>query len=77
MSGNEILLNLENYEHLRPSELCAALIELSKREGHEGKKLLKQLNLGFLCNNWDIHILDLTGKYLANITWICFGIVII
>ncbi|KAL4433386.1 hypothetical protein ABPG74_017490 [Tetrahymena malaccensis] len=35
MTGNEILLNLENYENLRASEICGALIELSKREGHE------------------------------------------
>jgi len=33
MSGNEILLNLENYASLRPTEICSALIELSKRDG--------------------------------------------
>lgn len=32
ISGNEILLHLENAENLRPSELCSALIELHKRE---------------------------------------------
>lgn len=35
MSGNEILLNLENPNLLRPSELCSALIEISKHEGSE------------------------------------------
>ncbi|EGR34585.1 hypothetical protein IMG5_006460 [Ichthyophthirius multifiliis] len=33
LSGNEILLYLEQYKNLRPSELCSALIELSRREG--------------------------------------------
>lgn len=35
MSGNQILINLEFPENLRPSELCGALIELSKRPGSE------------------------------------------
>lgn len=36
MTGNEILLNLQNHIHLRPSELCSALIEITKREGSCG-----------------------------------------
>lgn len=32
MTGNEILLHLENPSNLRDSELCSALIELSKRD---------------------------------------------
>lgn len=32
MTGNEILLHLENPENLRETELCGALIELSKKE---------------------------------------------
>lgn len=32
MSGNQILLHLENPENLRESELCSALIEISKKE---------------------------------------------
>ena len=32
MGGNEILLNLENYEHFSNSELVSALIELAKRD---------------------------------------------
>ena len=35
MSGNEILLNLENVEYLRLSELINSLIELGKRKGQE------------------------------------------
>lgn len=33
MTGNEILLNLSNVEHLRPSEFASALLELGKRDG--------------------------------------------
>eukprot|EP01017_Pseudomicrothorax_dubius_P041950 TRINITY_DN6780_c0_g2_i4.p2 TRINITY_DN6780_c0_g2~~TRINITY_DN6780_c0_g2_i4.p2 ORF type:complete len:394 (-),score=106.76 TRINITY_DN6780_c0_g2_i4:2936-4117(-) len=33
MTGNEILLNLENAQHFRPSELAGALVELGKRPG--------------------------------------------
>ena len=33
-SGNEILLNLDNYEHLADSELVSGLIELAKRDSH-------------------------------------------
>lgn len=32
MSGNEILLNLDNHENLRHSELVSGLYELSKRD---------------------------------------------
>lgn len=32
MSGNEILLNLDNHENLRHSELISGLYELSKRD---------------------------------------------
>ena len=32
MSGNEILLNLDNVENLRSSELVSGLYELSKRD---------------------------------------------
>lgn len=32
MSGNEILLNLDNCENLRNSELVSGLIELAKRD---------------------------------------------
>lgn len=32
MSGNEILLYLENPENLRPSEFCSALLELRRKE---------------------------------------------
>mmetsp|Transcript_18612 Transcript_18612/g.21381 ORF Transcript_18612/g.21381 Transcript_18612/m.21381 type:complete len:258 (+) Transcript_18612:19-792(+) len=35
MSGNEILLNLENTEYLRKTELLNAILELGKRKGHE------------------------------------------
>lgn len=35
MTGNEILLYLENYSDLRPSELCGALVELGKKPGAE------------------------------------------
>ena len=31
MSGNEILLNMQNAEHFRDSELISSLNELSKR----------------------------------------------
>ena len=37
MTGNEILLNLSNFENLRPSELSGALLELGKREGADSK----------------------------------------
>ena len=37
MSGNEILLNLENYAHLRPTEFSSALFELSRKPGSQGK----------------------------------------
>lgn len=36
MSGNEILINLENPQNLRKNEICGALIELSKRDAPEG-----------------------------------------
>lgn len=32
MSGNEILLNLDNLEHLRRTEILNALVELGKRD---------------------------------------------
>ena len=32
MSGNEILLNLDNNEHLSNSELVSGLVELGKRD---------------------------------------------
>lgn len=53
MSGNEILLNLDNCENLRKTELISGLIELQKRDkkqefdwnSHEiTEKCLAQLN---------------------------------
>lgn len=35
MSGNEILLNLENVQYFRTSELINAFMELGKRKGQE------------------------------------------
>ena len=35
MCGNEILLNLENVDHLRHGELVSALLELGKRDKKE------------------------------------------
>ena len=32
MTGNEILLNLDNYDNLRNGELISGLIELGKRD---------------------------------------------
>lgn len=61
MTGNEVLLNLENFEHLRPSELCSALIELSKREGSESNHTQKPLQSPFsnppllLDIDWNTH----------------------
>jgi hypothetical protein len=40
MTGNEILLNLENCKHLRPSEFASALFELSIKPGSESILLL-------------------------------------
>ena len=41
MTGNEILLYLERCSELRSSELCAALIELTKRPGSQSMILLQ------------------------------------
>lgn len=35
MSGNEILLNLDNYENLRHGELVGGLCELAKRDKYK------------------------------------------
>ena len=42
MSGNEILLNMENAQYFRDSELINSLIELGKRKGQED-------------HDWEIH----------------------
>jgi hypothetical protein len=42
MSGNEILLNMENSEFLRDGELINALIELGRRDGQEN-------------HDWEVH----------------------
>lgn len=67
MSGNEILLNLENSKYLRNSELVNALLELGKRKGQEK-------------HDWEIHpytklafdevkkrIGQFTGKHLSQL----------
>ena len=40
MTGNEVLLYLERCAELRSSELCGALIELTKRPGYESIDML-------------------------------------
>ena len=60
MSGNEILLNLENSEYLRNGELINALLELSKRKGQEQ-------------HDWEVHpyteiALEQVKKRIAQFT---------
>lgn len=48
MSGNEILLNMQNSEHFRNSELSNALYELSRR-------IYLPVNENFKEYNWERH----------------------
>ena len=52
MTGNEVLLYLERCSELRPSELCGALIELTKRPGFE--------------SIWSPFICNLIGFFIRN-----------
>jgi hypothetical protein len=52
MSGNEILLNLDNHENLANSELISGLIELGKRDkNHE--------------HDWNLH--PITAKCIKDL----------
>lgn len=64
MSGNEILLNMKNAEHLRHGELCNSLYELSRRIELPANKGLKEIE-------WEKHefvkrALNQTIKNLCN-----------
>jgi hypothetical protein len=64
MSGNEILLNMKNAEHLRHGELCNSLYELSRRIELPANKELKEIE-------WEKHeyvkrALNQTIKNLCN-----------
>lgn len=58
MSGNEILLNLQNVEYLRPSEFASALLELSKRPSPNDVDWSK--------HEWITHCAEIATKNLAQ-----------